>query len=125
VPTAVHAGLSGVSLAETPPRGDQLCRPFRRVFVQPGEDRIHPPQGYRPELAGKRVGLLGPAFKAGTNDLRHSPALGVAEQRAFEGSELTEYDPAVPCRRAAEPRPRCCRFHFAECARQLKGQDRR
>jgi UDPglucose 6-dehydrogenase len=47
-------------------------------------------------LNGKRIGLLGLAFKAGTNDLRHSPALGVAEQLAFEGSELTAYDPAVP-----------------------------
>ena len=47
-------------------------------------------------MDGKRIGLLGLAFKAGTNDLRHSPALGVAEQLAFEGSELTAYDPAVP-----------------------------
>jgi UDPglucose 6-dehydrogenase len=47
-------------------------------------------------LYGKRIGLLGLAFKAGTDDLRHSAALGVAEQLAFEGSELTAYDPAVP-----------------------------
>lgn len=47
-------------------------------------------------LDGKRIGLLGLAFKAGTNDLRHSPALGVAEKLACEGSELTAYDPAVP-----------------------------
>ena len=47
-------------------------------------------------LDGKRIGLLGLAFKAGTNDLRDSPALGVAEQLAVEGAELTAYDPAVP-----------------------------
>ena len=47
-------------------------------------------------LDGKRIGLLGLTFKAGTNDLRHSPALDVADQLASEGSELTAYDPAVP-----------------------------
>src|SRR5262249_19392894 len=47
-------------------------------------------------LDGKRIGLLGLTFKAGTNDLRHSPALDVADQLAAEGSELTAYDPAVP-----------------------------
>ncbi len=47
-------------------------------------------------LCGKRIALLGLAFKAGTNDLRHSPALDVAEQLALEGSELTAYDPVVP-----------------------------
>lgn len=47
-------------------------------------------------LRDKRIGLLGLAFKAGTNDLRHSPALDVAKRLAHEGSELTAYDPAVP-----------------------------
>ena len=47
-------------------------------------------------LDGKRIGLLGLTFKAGTNDLRHSPALDVADQLASEGSELTAYDPVVP-----------------------------
>lgn len=47
-------------------------------------------------LDGKRIGLLGLTFKAGTNDLRHSPALRVADQLAAQGSELTAYDPAVP-----------------------------
>jgi UDPglucose 6-dehydrogenase len=46
-------------------------------------------------LAGVRVGVLGLAFKAGTNDLRDSPALAVAEQLVLEGAELTAYDPEV------------------------------
>ncbi len=45
-------------------------------------------------LAGKRVGLLGLTFKAGTDDLRDSPALAVAELLAAEGAELSAYDPA-------------------------------
>jgi UDPglucose 6-dehydrogenase len=46
-------------------------------------------------LQGVRVGLLGLAFKAGTNDLRDSPALGVAAALAERGAELTAYDPAI------------------------------
>ena len=46
-------------------------------------------------LAGVRLGLLGLTFKAGTADLRHSPALAVAERLAAEGAQLTGYDPAV------------------------------
>jgi UDPglucose 6-dehydrogenase len=47
-------------------------------------------------LAGARVGILGLTFKAGTDDLRDSPALAVAELLAAEGAELTGYDPCVP-----------------------------
>jgi len=50
-------------------------------------------------LAGARVGLLGLTFKAGTDDLRDSPALAVAELLAAEGAELTGYDPCVPTAR--------------------------
>jgi UDPglucose 6-dehydrogenase len=47
-------------------------------------------------LAGQRVGLLGLTFKAGTDDLRDSPALTVAALLAAEGADLIGYDPAVP-----------------------------
>ncbi|MBW0118336.1 UDP-glucose dehydrogenase family protein [Pseudonocardia abyssalis] len=45
-------------------------------------------------LAGARIGLLGLTFKAGTDDLRDSPALAVADLLAAEGAILTGYDPA-------------------------------
>ncbi|GAA1339402.1 UDP-glucose dehydrogenase family protein [Saccharothrix algeriensis] len=46
-------------------------------------------------LAGARIGLLGLTFKAGTDDLRDSPALAVAGLLAGEGAVLTGYDPCV------------------------------
>jgi UDPglucose 6-dehydrogenase len=46
-------------------------------------------------LAGARLGLLGLTFKAGTDDLRDSPALAVAALLAEEGARLTGYDPCV------------------------------
>jgi UDPglucose 6-dehydrogenase len=51
-------------------------------------------------LAGQRIGLLGLTFKAGTDDLRDSPALAVAALLAAEGAELIGYDPGI---RAAVP----------------------
>ncbi|WP_447007022.1 UDP-glucose dehydrogenase family protein [Saccharothrix isguenensis] len=46
-------------------------------------------------LDGARLGLLGLTFKAGTDDLRDSPALAVAGLLAEEGARLTGYDPCV------------------------------
>ncbi|KOV81291.1 UDP glucose 6-dehydrogenase [Nocardia sp. NRRL S-836] len=55
-------------------------------------DRIRAETG---SLRGTRIGLLGLTFKAGTNDLRDSPALAVAALLAGEGALLTAYDPCV------------------------------
>jgi UDPglucose 6-dehydrogenase len=55
-------------------------------------DRIRQEVG---TLDGAVIGLLGLTFKAGTNDLRDSPALVVARLLAQEGARLTAYDPCV------------------------------
>ncbi|WP_039824125.1 UDP-glucose dehydrogenase family protein [Nocardia testacea] len=47
-------------------------------------------------LAGARVGVLGLAFKAGTGDLRDSPAVAVARQLCRHGATVRAYDPCVP-----------------------------
>jgi UDPglucose 6-dehydrogenase len=44
-------------------------------------------------LAGRRVGVWGAAFKSGTDDVRHSPALRVADGLRLLGAEVTVYDP--------------------------------
>jgi GDP-mannose 6-dehydrogenase len=44
---------------------------------------------------GRRVGLLGLSFKAGTNDLRNSPALTLAKHLTQKGYELLAYDPDI------------------------------
>jgi UDPglucose 6-dehydrogenase len=46
-------------------------------------------------LAGARVGVLGLAFKAGTDDLRDSPALAVIEQLLDAGAVVAAHDPAI------------------------------
>ena len=46
-------------------------------------------------LSRVRIGLLGLTFKAGTDDVRDSPALAVAALLRQAGADLTAYDPRV------------------------------
>ena len=45
-------------------------------------------------LRGKKLGVLGLAFKGGTDDIRESPALFLVQSLLQEGSKITAYDPA-------------------------------
>ncbi|MPY85264.1 MAG: nucleotide sugar dehydrogenase [Actinophytocola sp.] len=65
---------------------DRVVRDVRRAVTGDADGRI----------VGHRIGLLGLTFKAGTADLRDSPALAVAAALAHEGAVLTGYDPEVP-----------------------------
>lgn len=59
-------------------------------------------------VSGTRLALLGLTFKAGTDDLRGSPAMAVADLLAERGAKLVGYDPGlrpdqdVPCVSLAE-----------------------
>ena len=46
-------------------------------------------------LRGKRLGVLGLAFKGGTDDIRESPALAIVQALLQQGSKITAYDPAA------------------------------
>ena len=64
------------------------------------------------ELKGKTIGMLGLSFKPNTDDIRDSPALGIADQLMRAGCTVRAYDPEalgesmkllpklVPCRDA-------------------------
>jgi UDPglucose 6-dehydrogenase len=55
-------------------------------------------------LEGKRIALLGLAFKAGTDDVRGSPALALARRFADEGAVVVGHDPMAAAEaRAAVP----------------------
>lgn len=53
-------------------------------------------------LKGKRLGVLGLAFKGGTDDVRESPAIAVIQKLLKEGCRITAYDPAAVGRARAE-----------------------
>lgn len=44
---------------------------------------------------GKKIGVLGLAFKGGTDDVRESPALDIVKQLLHEGCIVNAYDPAA------------------------------
>jgi UDPglucose 6-dehydrogenase len=46
-------------------------------------------------LRGKNLGVLGLAFKGGTDDIRESPALFLVQALLQEGCRITAYDPAA------------------------------
>jgi UDPglucose 6-dehydrogenase len=47
------------------------------------------------KLRGKRIALLGLAFKAGTDDTREAPSLVLASRLIAEGAEVGAWDPVV------------------------------
>src|SRR5579863_2759832 len=46
-------------------------------------------------LRGKRLGVLGLAFKGGTDDIRESPAILLVQTLLQEGCQIATYDPAA------------------------------
>jgi UDPglucose 6-dehydrogenase len=55
-------------------------------------------------IAGRKIGILGAAFKPNSDDIRDSPALSVAEQMRLQGADVTVTDPAaIPTGQAKYP----------------------
>jgi UDPglucose 6-dehydrogenase len=66
-------------------------------------------------LRGKRIGVLGLAFKGGTDDIRESPAIEMIRMLLSEGCSITAFDPAAT-RRTAEVMPPGSNLHYSENA---------
>jgi len=60
-------------------------------------------------LKGKKLAVLGLAFKNGTDDIRESPAIAIVKSLLREGCHVTAYDPAAMSR-AAEELPATVKF---------------
>jgi len=64
-------------------------------------------------LRGKRLAVLGLAFKGGTDDVRESPAVDLVEMLLAEGCAVVAYDPAA-MRRAELELPASAQLRYAE-----------
>ncbi len=76
---------------------DQALSFLREVDNINMRRRVHVVDRAREDLGGsflgKRVGVLGAAFKPNSDDVRDSPALNVAGQIQLHGAQVTVYDP--------------------------------
>lgn len=70
-------------------------------------------------LAGKRIAALGLAFKGGTDDVRHSPAVAIVSELLRAGASVTAFDPAAMASAARILPPGRLRFaaDAYDCAR--------
>ncbi len=66
-------------------------------------------------LRGKRIGVLGLAFKGETDDIRESPAIDLVEMLLAEGCLIAVFDPAA-MKRAKEVLPAESSLRYAESA---------
>ena len=62
-------------------------------------------------LRGKRLGVLGLAFKGETDDIRESPAIDMVEMLLAEGCSIAAYDPAA-MKRAAQELPETAQLRY-------------
>jgi len=63
-------------------------------------------------LRGKRLGVLGLAFKGGTDDIRDSPAMEIVQILLQEGCSIVAHDPAASAR-AQQVLPASAQFRYA------------
>lgn len=69
---------------------------FERVVAKVRTSAGAPAAATPGDLSGTVIAVWGLAFKAGTDDLRNSPAVEVAQRLARDGATVQAYDPTVP-----------------------------
>ena len=67
---------------------------------------------FNTDIKDKRIGILGWAFKANTNDSRETPAIQIVRQIYNAGAYLEIYDPMVPKEKIIEDIEKYCEINF-------------
>lgn len=83
------------NFAKSSGAGTPLFDAVHEVNETRADDVVALAESVTGSLAGKRVALFGLAFKPGTDDVRDSPALRLAQALQRHGCEIVAYDPLV------------------------------
>jgi GDP-mannose 6-dehydrogenase len=72
-----------------------LNTPIFDALLEANQEQVRRAHKMIEQSGTKKIGLMGLSFKAGTDDLRESPLVTLADKLINEGYELTIYDPCV------------------------------
>jgi UDPglucose 6-dehydrogenase len=84
---AAHGAAAGVPM--------RMMRAVLDVNATQHQQMIELAHKHLPSLAGRRVTVLGVAFRPDTNDTRESPAIPIVKSLLAEGARVVVYDPAA------------------------------
>ena len=86
-----------ISFAQTRQVEPALLETVEEVNIQQASHVVSLVRKELGDLKGKKIALLGLAFKPGTDDMRESPAIKIANHLFAENAEIVAYDPvAIP-----------------------------
>jgi UDPglucose 6-dehydrogenase len=106
-----------VKIAEKNGYDFTLLKEVSRLNTQRSELVIAKLQQALWNLKGKRIGLLGLAFKPHTDDIREAPALAIARRLIEEGAAVQGYDPQAASKaKEAIPELEICPDPYAVAA---------
>ncbi len=80
-------------MAEAAGRPPRILNATMDVNAQQRKAIVHKAKALVGDLKGKRVGMLGLAFKPNTDDMRDAPSIDIARHLLQEGAEVCAYDP--------------------------------
>jgi UDP-N-acetyl-D-mannosaminuronic acid dehydrogenase len=89
-------GVDPWFLVEAAPQSAHLIRQAREVNDAQPEFCVDLVERALGGLRGKAIAALGLTYKPEVDDLRESPAIGVAQGLAMRGARVTTFDPFVP-----------------------------
>lgn len=84
-----------IAASELQGRDHPLLRAVRAINEGQAERVVDMGADALGNLAGRRVGVLGVAFKSGTDDLRSSPGLRIVDELLARGAVVRFFDPLV------------------------------
>lgn len=76
-------------------KDNALQTPIFDALLEANDEQVRRAKSMIDKSGKKKIGMMGLSFKAGTDDLRESPLVTLADQLLNDGYELTIYDPCV------------------------------